>query len=143
MDKISIDILFPDTKSKNKVLDVETLFPYGIGLNNRSYLDVDELTYERKKKQLELHCIYKQIMEQCINEIKVKNELDQTDMMFIVPNNVFMYPKYNSIDCLKYIERKLRKQYLDTYITSHNQMFISWFNIEKNKEIDKVIKKHS
>ena len=86
--------------------------------------------------------MYRKLLAQCINNIQDNNDMDITDMIYSVPLYMHMQPKYDSVDCLQYIESKLRKQYLDTYIISKKEIFISWLNVEKNKEIDTAINKH-
>lgn len=140
MDKIGIDSLFPNSKFKEGALDVENLFPPECRLDTSlPYFNADELINERKQKIYDLHILYRKIFAQCIDDIKYHNSLDKTDTVFSVPEIIYMQPKYDSKDCLLYIQKKLRKEHLDTYIISHKDIFISWFNVEKNKEIDKVI----
>ena len=143
MGKISIDTLFPDAKYKKTPLDVETIFPKSVRSDKSlPYFNSDELFIERHKKVINLHILYRQLLSQCIDNIKDNNDMDITDMIFQVPLYMHMQQKYNSMHCLQYIESKLRKQYLDTLIISKKEMFISWLNVEKNKEIDNAMNKH-
>lgn len=143
MDKISVDTLFPNTKIKNRELNVDNLFPPETRLgDNIEYFDADELINENKKKKLEIHKTYRKMLNQCYDDIKYQNSLEKYDTIFSVPEFIFMIPNYNSKECLEYLEKKLRRHYIDTYIISETEIFVSWFNIEKNKEIEKVIEKY-
>ena len=143
MGKISIDTLFPDAKYKKTGLDIETIFPKNVRSDTSlPYFNSEELFMERQKKVINLHILYRQLLSQCIDNIRDNNDMDITDMIFPVPLYMHMQPKYNSTDCLQYIESKLRKQYLDTLIISKKEIFISWLNVEKNKEIDNAMNKH-
>ena len=144
MGKISIDTLFPDAKYKKTGLDIETIFPKNVRSDTSlPYFNSEELFMERQKKVINLHILYRQLLSQCIDNIRDNNDMDITDMIFPVPLYMHMQPKYNSTDCLQYIESKLRKQYLDTLIISKKEIFISWLNVEKNKEIDNAMNKRS
>ena len=143
MNKISIDTLFPEIKYKKGGLDIETLFPK----NSRSdtsqpYFNSEEFFLKRHKKVIDLHILYRKLLSQCIDIINDNNDKDITDIVYSVPLYIYMQPKYDSLDCLKYIETKLRKQYLDTYIISKKEIFLSWLNVEQNRDIDNAINKH-
>lgn len=138
MDKISIDTLFPSKSGKRKYNNVntESLFPNESRLNTSlPYIDSNELIEERKTKEHMIKNIYKKMLTHCINKIKTANSLDFTDIIYEVPIMVYMYPKYNSIDCLEYIEKKLRKSDIDTLILNQNNIFVTWLNVERNKKI--------
>jgi hypothetical protein len=143
MGKISIDTLFPDAKYKKTGLDIETIFPKSIRSDaSAPYFNSEELFMERHKKVINLHVLYRQLLSECIDNIRDNNDMDITDMIFPVPLYMHMQPKYDSADCLRYIESKLRKQYLDTLIISKKEIFISWLDVEKNKEIDNAMNKY-
>ena len=143
MPKISIDTLFPNEKHKKTGLDIETIFPKNVRSDTSlPYFNSGELYEERHKKVINLHILYRQLLSQCIDNIKNNNDMDITDMIYQVPLYMHMQPKYNSTDCLQYIESKLRKQYIDTYILSKKEIFVSWLHVEKNKEIDDAMNRH-
>ena len=143
MSKVSIDLLFPSNSGKRKYgnIDIETLFP--INNNNARFkvnmpvFDPDKLTEERENRKNELKQIYRNMLSLCLKKITNVNKMDCTDMVYEVPTKVFLYPKYNSLECLQYIEKKLRKSYLDTLIISDKSIFVSWLNVSRNKEISR------
>ena len=89
----------------------------------------------------ELHVLYRKYLADCISQIENCNDHDITDIIYTVPTNILTHEKYDRFDCLEYIESKLRKKYLDTYIVSDTQIFVSWVNIEINKKMEHIIKK--
>ena len=139
MNNISIETLFPSSKHKikNGQLDVNTLFPEDSRLNDDTYFNVDELANERKDKENKLRKVYKTLLRQCITKAKTANSGDYTDIIFDVPKTVYLCPHYNSHKCLLYIEKKMRKLYIDTLIITERHIFISWLNVDRNKEIDR------
>ena len=50
---------------------------------------------------------------------------------------IYLYPEYYPHNCLQYIEKKLRKLYIDTLIITKNHIFISWLNVDRNKDIER------
>ena len=139
MNNISIESLFPNSKNRIKhgTLDVNTLFPGKSNMNEDEYFDVDELSLVRKEKDKKLKDLFKVIMKQCIDRIKTANTNDYTDIVFEVPKKIYLYPDYYPHTCLQYIEKKLRKLYIDTLIITKNHIFISWLNVDRNKEIER------
>jgi len=141
MNNISIETLFPTSKGKikNGKLDVNTLFPEDTRLEDDVYFDVDELANERKNKENKLKKVYRMLMEQCITKIKSANVGDYTDIIYEVPKSVYLCTGYNPHKCLLYIEKKLRKQFIDTLIITDRHLFISWLNVDRNKDIDREL----
>ena len=125
MGKISIDTLFPDAKYKKTGLDIETIFPKNVRPDTSlPYFNSEELFIERHKKVINLHILYRQLLSQCIDNIRDNNDMDITDMIFPVPLYMHMQPKYNSTDCLQYIESKLRKQFRYAYYIKKRNFYI-------------------
>jgi len=139
MDKLSISNLFSTNATQNKKLDIDTLFPRGSRINDsQPYIDVDKLTSDRKIKEKIIRDIYKKFLGSCIDKVHIYNNMDKTDMVFKVPSYVYSQPRYNNKDCMKYISKELRKVYMDTLVISDNELFVSWLNIDKNKELKKI-----
>lgn len=138
MDKISIDTLFPSKSGKRRYNNINTknLFPNESKLDTSlPYLDPDELIEERKTREHKMKNLYRKMLAHCINKIKTANSMDLTDIVYEVPLSVYMYPKYKSIECLDYIEKKLRQLDIDTLILNKNNIFVSWIYIERNRKI--------
>ena len=143
MDNINIVNLFTSSYCKadsHEPLDVRSLFTFykkcnlKINEDNRKTVDfsVDSLINVRKEKKRMIHNKYKRITDVCLNKIKNANKINQTDIIFNVPLTVFGCNEYNPWGCLDYMEYKLRKLHMDTYIMSEITIFISWLNIENN-----------
>jgi hypothetical protein len=143
MDNINISNLFPASYNKNTTnepLNVRSLYNF----NNKCSLklnedtrkpvnfSIDSLINVRKEKQKKIHDKYKRITDTCLNNIKSANKIYQTDIIFNVPLTVLGCNEYDSLECLDYIEYKLRKLHMDTYIISKTTIFISWLHIEDN-----------
>ena len=76
----------------------------------------------------------------CLNKIDLANSIHKIDIIYEIPASVYRCVEYESVECLAYLEERLRKLYMDTLILSGTSIFISWSNVEgnKNSEIDKI-----
>jgi hypothetical protein len=148
MDNININNLFPLSNSRSSVdkpLDVTSLYnfdrPQNIELeaNVKTEINfsVESIINERKEKKRIIHNRYRKITDMCLNKIKSANKINKTDIVFNIPLTVFGCHEYNSDECLDYMEYKLRKLYMDTYILSKTAIFVSWLNIENNMKDSK------
>lgn len=140
MGKLSVELLFPEGKKDNKKIDINTIF------NTQETIDTfqsEKLVKERQDELNKTKEAYKQILNTCLEKIKFLNTVDKTDFVYTIPVSYYGHRKYNTVECLKYIEKKLRKKYFDTLIISNLEIFISWENIEENKYIENKIKKES
>jgi hypothetical protein len=79
-----------------------------------------------KKKIDEL---YEGLYRECL--IKINNAIESNicDIIFSIGISYFGYPTYNSLECIKYIEKKLKDKKFLTLIISKKDIFISWKNI--------------
>ncbi len=141
MNNINIDNLFPKRgKTLNRPIDVNNMY-YPVKNKKKGYIEfnVDQLLYEQDEKKQKIKNEYKSVFNLCLKKIKTANKLNKRDIIYDVPETVLMCPGYNSLDCLLFIEDRLRKLYIDTLIMSLNQIFISWNNVRNNKKenIDK------
>lgn len=137
MDRISINNLFPNNSSDFKPLDVYSLYnPVVNNTRNKNSFNVDKLTTLRKERKMKIFEHYEQIYKTCLNKIDVANDLNKTEITFEIPESIFGHYDYKKSNCLKYIELKLRKMYIDTFIYNDNAIYISWENIEKNKQLE-------
>lgn len=133
MDKFSISNFFPDADIK-KNLDIKTLTSITCDDFNSEKLLKDKQHREKQVKKS-----YKKVLNTCLTKIDSVNKKGGTDIMFEVPQCYFLENNYSPEKCLKYIEKKLRKHYIDTYIVSKTGIYISWEDIEKNKELNNYI----
>ena len=79
-----------------------------------------------KKKNDDLH---DELYKQCLIKINTAIEINMTDIIFSIGISYFGYPYYNSFECIKYIESKLKEKNFLTLIVSNKDIFISWKNI--------------
>ena len=114
-----------------------------IGLNTidklSTYVFINTTLNKNENREKKLKTVYKKLLGTCLHKIQILNDRDETDMVYNVPQIYYGFSKYEPFDCLTYIEKKLRKKYLDTYILSETKIFISWKNIEENKKIQKEL----
>ena len=80
-----------------------------------------------KKKITDL---YEELYKECLVKINTAVELNITDIIFNVGISYFGYPTYNSLECIKFIEKKLKDKKFLTMIISNKDIFISWKNID-------------
>jgi hypothetical protein len=79
-----------------------------------------------KKKNDDL---FEELYKQCLIKINTAIELNMTDIIYSVGLSYFGYPHYNSFQCIKYIEIRLREKKFLTLVVSNKDIFISWKNI--------------
>ena len=70
-----------------------------------------------------------ELYKQCLIKINTAIELNMTDIIYSVGLSYFGYPYYNSFQCIKYIETKLKEKKFLTLVVSNKDIFISWKNI--------------
>ena len=70
--------------------------------------------------------VYEEKFKECLLKINDAIDINITDIFFTISEGYFGCKKYKSIECLKYIEDKLRKKKFETLITLNTEIFISW-----------------
>jgi hypothetical protein len=137
MDKINIGILHHSrfTKPKTGHIDIMSLVPknkHDQYITNTSKKVVNSIL--RKKDDVRKRIIetYERILKNCVDKIMEKNKLKDTDLIFEIPNIIFNLPEYEPIECLDFIEAKLKEMYFDTKKIYPCNIFITWVNFEWN-----------
>lgn len=108
-------------------LDVNTLFKNKENTNNFNSRTLLNNVYDRRKMLLRW---YNNMYTVCCEKITIVNSNGLTDMIFEVMNYIPECPEYKSIECLKFIEKNLITQLIDTKIISDTKIFITWNNLE-------------
>jgi hypothetical protein len=104
--------------SKNKLIDVV----------DDNFI-VNKIKYVQKYENELVLEVYEEKFKECLLKINDAIDINITDIFFTVTNGHFGCKKYDSYECLKYIEDKLRKKKFETLITSKIEIFISWRKI--------------
>jgi len=136
MEKLNIDNLF---SSKNKTLEssdpltIYTLFHPEVNKEKNNF-SVDKLINVREKRKNKIVKEYKKKYIQCCKNIEELNNLNTYCTTVVVPIAVYDCPDYKPEDCIKYIENKLKKYYMDILVLSNKSIFISWDNIKENRD---------
>jgi len=136
MDNINVKNIFnaKHVGDKNRPLDIHTLInPDETHRKNRIKFSVDELIQIRENKRKEIISKYKKYLHICLEKIRRANKHNKIDIIYNVPHILIRFPNYNSIECLDYIEKRLRYLHMDTTRLSNTHIFVTWFNIEENK----------
>lgn len=134
LEKLNIENLF-STGDDNRPhmdgkLDIDTLF----GKNSR---DDKTFTFDsqvllngvRKRRQkLKEYCA--DTYKTCCETIISANNAGLTDIIFEIPEIVPDCLDYKPLECLKYIESKLKEQKISDIILSQSRIFITWNNLE-------------
>lgn len=87
---------------------------------------IDKIIYNKKYEQTKINELYETKYKECLIKINNSIELNLTDTIFSVGTSFFGFNTYNSTECLKYIQQKLKKKKFLTLIISHKEIFISW-----------------
>ena len=119
--KLDVNIISKNTKFNDN--DEEKYnFDSKVLLNN---------IYERRKR---LHKWMIKMFNLCCEKIKTADDLGLTDIVFEIPKVIVESSEFKHEQAIKYIDENLKKEFLDTYILSYRQIFISWKYIELNRE---------
>jgi len=89
---------------------------------------INKIKYNEKIEKDKVNQIYKVKYNECLMKINCAIDINMTDIFFQVTDGYFGCKLYNSIDCINYIQKKLRKKNFDTLIISNFKIFISWKN---------------
>jgi hypothetical protein len=131
MDNISISNLFP-TSITNKPIDANSLYNYKEQKKKmKTKIDIDRLINLREERKKKVIGQYDKVFSMCITKVKLANEMNKFDIIYEVPEMVFGYFDYSSLECIKYIESKLKEYNFDIKIISDKLIFISWLNLKK------------
>jgi len=90
---------------------------------------VDKIKSNKKNEKNKINDLYKTKYKECLIKINNAIELNLTDIIFTVGISYFGFQSYNSLECIKYIQEKLKEKNFLTLILSHKDIFISWKNI--------------
>jgi len=142
LEKLNIENLFStsdDTKPyTNGKLDIDTLFGKNSRDDKNFTFDSQILLNGVKKRRQKLKEYCSDTYKTCCETIISANNSGLTDIIFEVPEIVPDCLDYKPLECLKYIENKLKEQKISDIILSPTKIFITWNNLEsKIKEAEK------
>ena len=75
---------------------------------------------------------FNDILKKCINKIEFVGNTGNVNCWYIVPDIVLGYPKYNVMECTKYIELKLKNESFEIKLYEPSLLYISWENMDFN-----------
>ena len=90
---------------------------------------INKIKSNKKNQIIKINDLYENKYKECLLKINDSIELNLTDTIFIVGKSYFGYLTYNSIECIYYIEKKLKEKNFLTLKISNEAIFISWNNI--------------
>ena len=99
-------------------------------LYEKNYKNNDIFSHLKKTEKIEKNKLkehYKQLYTNCFNNIFFQNNLRKKYLIYTIPKKNVNIKNYNYIQCLNYIQDKLRKKDFETLIDEINaSIFISW-----------------
>jgi len=132
MDRISINNLFPSSNDF-KPLDVYSLYhTKEQRTTNKINFNIDRLIKLREERKNKIFIQYDKIFNMCLNKINSANNLNKTEIIYDVPDAIYGHVDYNRINCLEYIEQKLKDMCLDTLVLNNKTIYVSWLNLSTN-----------
>lgn len=90
---------------------------------------IDKIKSNKKNEIIKINDLYETKYKECLIKINNAIELNLTDIVFSVGISYFGYQTYNSYECIKYIQKKLKEKKFLTLIVTHKDIFVSWKNI--------------
>ena len=103
-------------------------------------IDMNELDFEARKKNMKRLEIYNKILKECHNKIRFNSKLDRKYCFFLVPEFIFGTPLYDIEELRNHVMNSLQKNGFQLMYIHPNWLFISWtteINSAK-KQIKKV-----
>ena len=94
---------------------------------------INEMVENKKKKRELLLFEYDKLLTKCIDKIGIADNLGQTELCFDIPYAIKNLSIYKPIDCLNFIQNKLRELGIDTLKINSTSIVISWLYIEVNR----------
>lgn len=135
LNNLNIELITQKKIPENKnILDANSLSASNKKYEEANLFDSNVIIKKRKKRYEKMLDIYMKYYSICIDRIKLLTNKNKTDLIFDVPPLILDCPEYNSKECIKFIEEKLRTIYFDTLIMSPTRLFITWKYIELNTE---------
>jgi hypothetical protein len=135
MDRISIKNIFANSNDFEP-LDVNNLYSVK-DKKNKINFNIDRLIKLREERKNKILIQYEKIFKMCLNKINLANDMNKTEIVYDVPDGIFGHNDYNPVDCLLYVEEKLKNMFFDTLILNNKTIFISWANLGENREKNK------
>lgn len=134
LEKLNIENLFATDDNRlshcNGNLDINTLFGDIVKIENYEF-DSQILLDGIFKKRQKLNECYTQSYKNCCETIISANNVGLTDIIYDVPKFMPDCIDYVSLNCLKFIEKKLHEQKISILPLSQTKMFITWINLEE------------
>jgi hypothetical protein len=132
MSEISIQSLFNCKTNNNKTIDIKSI------TKKDDTFDIRKIILAKEEKRKKLCENYNKFYKQCINKIDIATSLGKSDLLYSVTKRIKDIPEYSSLDCLKYIEKRLSSLYMNTLIINNTTIFITWYYIEANIDNEKT-----
>ena len=89
-------------------------------------IDMNELDFEAKKKNMKRLEIYNKILMECHNKIRFNSKLDRKYCFFLVPEFIFGTPLYDIEELRNHVMNSLQKNGFQLMYIHPNWLFISW-----------------
>lgn len=135
MDRISIKNIFSNSNDFEP-LDVNNLYNVK-DKKNKINFNIDRLIKLREERKNKILIQYEKIFKMCLNKVNLANDMNKTEIVYDVPDGIYGHYDYNPVDCLLYIEGKLKNMFFDTLVLNNKTIFISWANLGDNREKSK------
>ena len=131
MDKISVDNIFGTyTESEDNILNVYNLYEQRKP-KHKHILDINKMKKKIEYAKKLVTDEYKKKFEICVGRINLANEMNKTNLIYSIYNDIPMIKNFKCKECIEYINNKLVKKKFNTCILSDTSILISWSDIYK------------
>ena len=90
---------------------------------------IDKIKINKKNEIIKTFDFYNSKYKECLIKINNAIELNLIEIIYSVENSYFGYQTYNSDECIKYIDKKLKEKNFLTKKITNKDIVISWENI--------------
>lgn len=95
-------------------------------------LNIYDLHKRRNARERNRLSYYKRVLHKCYHRIVTVSENCKTECVYKIPEFVVGMPIYNSLECVKFVVRALKKNGFYIRYTHPNLLFISWKKIPES-----------
>ena len=139
MDKININNLFVGANAgKSGEINIKNIFDTNDNYSSSSVkVNIDKMISMKEEKKRKAREQYSKIYGICTNKINDAISVGNSELIFDIPYKVPFVIEYSNVECMEYINEKLKDIDMDTILVSDVSIFISWRFIEENMKAKK------
>lgn len=127
MKKLSIQSLTGKPTGSHKIISVNTLADTSRDISEINTDIILKTIRLRREKKIE---IFTRHFHNCFEKMRILNNMNKTEMFYVVPLENHEIYDYDPVECCTYLEIKLKEKHLDVMVLDKKTLFVMWKNLE-------------